>query len=850
MTLHREFRRWLAPLGLALLLGGLALLTPAVSAATQHVTDCGDVGANTLRGKIGSAASGETIVFDQDCTGATAIVLTTGTLVLTKDVTIDGSGYAVVVDGGCAGCDPGETPSGGTRVFTVNTGVVAALSGLTIQHGDAVDDDGGGILNLGTLMVANSTIASNVARSPFADRAEYGGGIFNEGTLVVTNSTFAGNVVVNIAVGLDAKGGGIAAWGGTTTVTGTTFSGNGAKQGGAIGVKRSGTVTVTNSTITRNSDAFFNDLMGTVSVTNATITGNNAGIFTAINGAASGATMLTNTILAGNGGSDVGGASVTSDHSLIGGTPLLGTLGNYGGTTQTIPLLPGSPAIGGGSPTACISARVSGTDQRGIPRPGIAGSPCDIGAFESRGFNLALSDGANRSTVVTAPFSPALAVTVASSHGEPVDGGQVTFVAHAGGGGQSATVTDSPATIASGSASVAATATSTPGAYTLTAAVATGTTPPAVTFNLTNAAVIPVVNSAGDGAANIPNCAPGNANTCRLRDAIAGVNAGGATGTAITFDGAAFPAGTPTTITLTSDTLTLGASMTIDGTGHRVAVDGGGLVTVFAVNAGVVATLNGLTIQHGHTRSGSGGGIANSGTLAVTNSTLSGNNAGFAGGIANSGTLTVTNSTLSGNTGQNGGGGIYNLDHGTLTVTNSTLSGNTANGGSGGGIATIGTLTVVTNTIVAGNTAAFSGPDLIGTITSGGHNLFGTTSGANITLGPGDIVNPAPLLGALGSNGGTTQTIPLLPGSPAIDAGNDAVCAAAPVGGKDQRGITRSGTGAHCDIGAFEYAVVSPLPPPKPPGDGAPSAPAPLPGPRPPGTTGGSAPNPLPVARP
>jgi hypothetical protein len=113
----------------------------------------------------------------------------------------------------------------------------------------------------------------------------------------------------------------------------------------------------------------------------------------------------------------------------------------------------------------------------------------------------------------------------------------------------------------------------------------------------------------------------------------------------------------------------------------------------------------------------------------------------------------------------------------------------------------------------------------------------------------GDLVNPTPLLGMLGSNGVPTQTIPLLAGSPAIDAGSDAVCAAAPVSGKDQRGIARP-YGAHCDIGASEaLPPPNPLPPAKPPGPAG-GPPSPLPAVRPPGTTSGPAPNPLPVARP
>src|SRR6185437_13920363 len=98
MTRRNASRRWLAPLCLTLLLGGLVLPAPAVSAATtQHVTDCGDAGANTLRGVIGSAGAGDTIVFDQDCT----ITLATEPLTLTQNVTINGTGHAVVVDGGC-----------------------------------------------------------------------------------------------------------------------------------------------------------------------------------------------------------------------------------------------------------------------------------------------------------------------------------------------------------------------------------------------------------------------------------------------------------------------------------------------------------------------------------------------------------------------------------------------------------------------------------------------------------------------------------------------------------------------------------------------------------------------------
>jgi hypothetical protein len=67
---------------------------------------------------------------------------------------------------------------------------------------------------------------------------------------------------------------------------------------------------------------------------------------------------------------------------------------------------------------------------------------------------------------------------------------------------------------------------------------------------------------------------------------------------------------------------------------------------------------------------------------------------------------------------------------------------------------------------------------------------------------------PTPVSDPLGSNVlannvGPTQTIALPAGSAAIDEGNDAVCAAAPVYGVDQRGVTRP-QGPRCDIGAYE----------------------------------------------
>src|SRR5258708_4960915 len=76
-------------------------------------------------------------------------------------------------------------------------------------------------------------------------------------------------------------------------------------------------------------------------------------------------------------------------------------------------------------------------------------------------------------------------------------------------------------------------------------------------------------------------------------------------------------------ITLTS-TITIAASVTLDGHGHAVTLDGNHAVQVLTINGGVIATVQGLTIAHG-SAGFSGGGINNNSTLTLTNSTLSGN---------------------------------------------------------------------------------------------------------------------------------------------------------------------------------------------------------------------------------
>jgi len=275
------------------------------------------------------------------------------------------------------------------------------------------------------------------------------------------------------------------------------------------------------------------------------------------------------------------------------------------------------------------------------------------------------------------------------------------------------------------------------------------------------------------------------------------------------------------------------------------AMLGGGLR-----NDGTMIITHSLFTQNGAT---DGGGISNSGTLTVTESIIESNQGGRdAGGVLNFGQLAVVNSTIrensanvelgggmknwggfitilgstfSGNSANVDGGGIYNGGAGIVTITNSTMSGNLGGGNGGGlfnGVSSIFDLksvTIANNEAVDGDSIFNSNivniTNSIITSSSGGVNCMGTdlvSAGYNLASdascnlnSTGDLSNTAPLINELGRYGGQTETHALLPGSPAIDAANDAGCLSV-----DQRGFVRPVDGnednvPHCDIGSFEY---------------------------------------------
>ncbi len=443
--------------------------------------------------------------------------------------------------------------------------------------------------------------------------------------------------------------------GGTLALSDCTVSGNSAGVTGGGLNNQNGTISLTNCTVSGNTatDGVGGGVFtggGTISLTNCTVSGNTAPA--GPNGGSGlynrGNLALTNTIVAGNTGGDVFG-SFAGGNNLIGGNALLSPLGDYGGATLTMALLPGSPAIGGGAAGAGIPI----TDERGVTRLGHV----DIGAFQSQGFSqLPIVGSTPQEAAVGQPFANPLTVTVTAVNPvEPVDGGVVSFAVIPS-GGASATLSAATATIAGGTASVTATANSTNGQYIVAASVALAQT---AGFALTNteapSLVLTTLRDVVDPVDSLTS----------LREAVAYANSHPGPDT-ITLDPTAFGSKRET-IVLTGGPLVLTdpATTTIIGPGaKRLTISGGGKGRVFDVEGGSLA-LEGLTISGG--RANRGGGIRNEGgTLALDRVVLSGNHARVGGALFNNGRAILTHVVLRGNSARVGAG-LFSTRQATLT---------------------------------------------------------------------------------------------------------------------------------------------------------------------------------------
>ena len=344
-----------------------------------------------------------------------AISANNGSLTITSS-TLDSNAAGF---GGAISTNDGTTITGSSLTNNSSTGVgaginiisgVLILANSTISGNTSVGNGGGIYANLTYLEVVNSTLSGNYASAGggiFDIGAAYapvyvsdsnvsgnssttdGGGIFGTGPVTVTNSTLSGNTALQ-------QGGGICGYGNQTlTLIDDTLSGNSASYGGGVFDNQD---TVLNGTIIANSPTGLD-------INSVNVTGSNSLIDDASSG--------------------------LSGPTILSGDPLLAPLGDYGGPTQTMPLLPGSPAFGTGADFPILDFNgndITATDQRGIARP--QGSSFDIGATQSEGYVLTLAGGTPQSTGISSSFANALTVTVQATNPlDPVHGGTVTLSA-------------------------------------------------------------------------------------------------------------------------------------------------------------------------------------------------------------------------------------------------------------------------------------------------------------------------------------------------------------------------------------------------------------------------------------
>jgi predicted outer membrane repeat protein len=379
LNVRRTTRLVLFALCIALLaaLAGLGTPAHAATVTVQSAADDGTANAANcpgtscrLRDAIAYATAGDMIDFAGDYT----INLTTAQLAISKNLTIDGTGHTIVING------PGASCTTCFRVFNVASGVAFNLQNLTVANGKVTgvsypDGYGGGLFNLGTTNITNVTFSSNTANMAGGAILNYGnadvtktaflnntatnqgGGVANYVQLTVANSTFSGNSVSGTPYPSGTGAGVFGAGGGTVSIQNSTFSGNSAPNGGADVMQSTGTLTVANTIL-----ASTYSCRGTITNGGNNIDGGTSCLFGSTNG------------------------------SMSSTNPQLGTLT---GSPAYFPLNYDSPAIDGvtyNAPNGCPS-----TDQRGQARDDLA---CDIGAYEMK-----ITDGNN---VKLAPSSSAL----------------------------------------------------------------------------------------------------------------------------------------------------------------------------------------------------------------------------------------------------------------------------------------------------------------------------------------------------------------------------------------------------------------------------------------------------------
>lgn len=672
---------------------------------------------------------------------------------------IDGGG-TVTVDGG-----------GAFRIFNV-TGGAFTVQNITLSNAEAAAGNGGAILYAGgvgltvssTTFTANGVTAANsfggaiyhtagalsIANSTFNGNYSNGngGGVYivnGAGTMTITNSVFTNhnNAMINDGSALYLANGTLEIDGGSFTDNHTILGDGGAifQNDGSLTVGNTSSVSFVNNSSSGNGGAISNDA-GTLIVT---------GTFTGNSGSYGGALFYTTAA----GTFTVSNSTFTNNTAAIGNAGAIRSGGNFTLTNSTF-TNNSSTMNGGAIWHTTNSLSISNSTFNGNNSPGAIGGGA-IYVVSASGTTTINNTNFTNQTAASAGGG----IYIGTANVE-LNGGAFTNNTATGNGGAISVAAGSTLTIGNtGGVNFSNNTTSASGG--------------AVYYN--GASLFSVNNSTFQN-----NTALVNGGALMVANALSSLNVSGSTFTGNTAQddgGAIVNNANPTTIT---NSLFQNNSIT----GAAGNTDGGAIQNTANADATTIrlSSFIGNSITNTANNNARGGAIANFGTnFVLANVTFSGNSASetaAAAGNAQGGAVwsndaaTIHNATFSGNsaseagTGAADGGNIFQ-NAGILTVANSILNGGTENG-------------------AAGNCG--------GVITDGGNNI--SFSAADCGAG---FTNSDPLLGALT---GTPAYFPLNTGSPALDAGNNAVCAtAATTNNQSQNGVTRP-VGANCEIGSYE----------------------------------------------
>jgi hypothetical protein len=423
------FRRLLGTVSLAGALAASGLAGAHVALAATIVVDCA-AGAD-LQAAIAGAGAGDVLVISGTCVGNFTVDSDLRLRGVTGATLRGDGGTTLQVTRGSTVRVVGLLLTGGSSSGVVNQGILT-ISGSTVSGNSAPgsgcttrqrrrwdghaampaggpgdgsfqyqgDYGGGGILNLGTLTLSDSTVSRNTSYS--------GGGIFNDGTASVIRST----IDENSTDGGGGAGGICNEGAGSLTVTDSAVTRNrdpdywDPSVGVSGGILNHGQATVANSTMSGNFGSGLTN-SSVMIVASSTVSGNSvdpAGHGGGISACGGGCqTLVGSSIVALNSPDDCGYGPVSSNgYNVAGGicelhgpgdqvprtaTVGLGPLGDNGGPTETRALSSSSPAVDAvpvgatgaidGSPLCPGSGWA---DQRGVLRP--QGSSCDAGSFE------------------------------------------------------------------------------------------------------------------------------------------------------------------------------------------------------------------------------------------------------------------------------------------------------------------------------------------------------------------------------------------------------------------------------------------------------------------------------------